>query len=112
MTRTEYLGKQVRQLAAVLGLPLEPVWKRAEGENIATVGALVLDSIQPGRVRLYRVVQISNWSGGVNTPLGDGRFTAGELKRALTMALYSVRMMIGEEEYARRLGVLRTADEA
>ncbi len=102
-TRTQ-LETLLRQLAAVTGAPIGPTWvKQDDGTMKATVGAFVIDSYRPDRVRLYRVEQITNDGGGVTTPFGHARFTAAEMKHVLAGAIDAVRMVLGEDEFHTRM---------
>lgn len=102
-TRTQ-LESLLRQFAAVTNSPMGLVWvKQPDGTLKATPGALVLDSYMPDRTRLYRVEQICTDGGGVTTPLGDHRFTAGEMFYVLRAAIDAIRMVLGEDEFHTRM---------
>lgn len=97
-TTQAQLKSLLRQLSAVTNSPMES-WR----DGKCVVGALQLDSNMPDRTRLYRVEQITNEGGAVCTPLGDRRFTAGEMYAALRVAIDAIRMVLGEDEFHARM---------
>lgn len=86
----------MQRLNAALGLPAEP-YSRKPGDDrmTANIGCLCLDHNIGG----WTVHQICNDGGGVTTPLGDYRHSAGDMCHVLRAALGAVQ--IAKEQAAK-----------
>lgn len=82
------LQAQVDQLNKALNRPLEP-WRKGDAPGCrANIGNLHLDHNIGG----WQVQEMCNEGGGVTCPLGDYRFSAGELWHVLRAAIGAVEM--------------------
>lgn len=94
------------KLAYALGAPaFGNCWtKNAAGKNVAIIGAMQIEYMNPGDGGTYRLREIVTEGGGIRDNVaGPYRMTLGEFAIALYAGLETARRILGEDEYARRV---------